>query len=91
MPFCEILEPGEVGAGRRALWSPRLPTHGAAARVALALHTGGCRPWTLSTPLLFGLLSSTPTLPQSLTKLELLPQGPSGSAAAKRGAASPSS
>lgn len=59
------------------------------ARSALPLQTRGGQVRAPRPPLDFVLLSSTPTLLQSSTKLELLTRGPSGSGGAKWGAASP--
>ena len=59
------------------------------ARSALPLQTRGGQVRAPRPPLDFVLLSSTPTLLQSSTKLELLTRGPSGSCGAKWGAASP--
>ncbi|XP_055435607.1 uncharacterized protein LOC129650831 [Bubalus kerabau] len=59
------------------------------ARSALPLQTRGGQVRAPRPPLDFVLLSSTPTLLQSSTKLELLIRGPSGSGGAKWGAASP--
>lgn len=73
MPFCEILEPGGLGGGEPGAVVPSPPSQLAEwlleAAAALPPQTGGGRPGAPSTPLVFGLLSSTPTLLQSPTKL----------------------
>lgn len=65
MPFCEILEPGGVGAGSPALLSPRLPPRSQWLREeapAFLLQAGAGQAGRPSPSLVFTLHSSTPTL-----------------------------
>lgn len=97
MPFCEILEPGGMGAGSPALSSLRLPLSlppraqsGCERRLLLSPRKkGAAGPGPRIPPLVFGLPSSTPTLLRSFAKLGLLTRGPSGSGGAKWGVAPP--
>lgn len=97
MPFCEILEPGGMGAGSPALSSLRLPLSlppraqsGCERRLLVSPRKkGAAGPGPRTPPLVFGLPSSTPTLLRSFAKLGLLTRGPSGSGGAKWGAEPP--
>lgn len=84
MPLGEYWNRVWWGRGARALF-PRLPPR--SLRTPRAAGPGRAP----SPPSAFALLASTPALPQSETKRELLTHGPSGSGGAKWGAASPSS
>lgn len=94
MPFCEILEPGGLGAGYPALSSPRLPPSsqsGCERRFPLSLRKQGAAGPGRRAPLWFSAFSRQRPPFLSPTKLELLPHGPSSSSGAKWGAASPTS